>query len=78
VRYFLLSEYTTLVYGHSIWHARERAALLAYLRDHYSPVACFEISQTLLGINTKPTGRLPDDWLRPNPRICVLVSKGVP
>lgn len=73
-RYFLLSEYTTMMFSHSIWRAKERAAFLEYLRNNYSPTACFENSQTLLGIiNTKR--QLPDDWLQPNPRICILVPK---
>ena len=76
-RHYILSEYTSLIFGRSRWRASERRAFLAYLRRDYAPEACFENSQVLFGIRSKPGNPVPEDWLQPNPRICVLVRKGL-
>jgi hypothetical protein len=70
--YLVMTDYPTQWYREAIdYHPRERR-FLEYVDAHYRPVAEFVNSQSLLGIDSRGSAHIPQDWLHPNPRITIL------
>ena len=70
--WLVLSQMATRFEPDALEHRPKEKAFLDYVEQQYTEVAWFENSQRVAGIDSKPPGRLPQDWLIPNPRIRVL------
>ena len=69
--YLIVSEFGTRFYEEAISHYPQQQKFLEYVQANYQEVSRFENSQKFLGIDSKRDGKLPADWLRPNPRITI-------
>lgn len=76
--YFVLTDFGPLFYEEGLSSFPKQQAFFAYVHSHYHLVASFENSQTLLGVDSKHAGRIPQDWLFPNPKITILERNSVP
>ena len=75
--YLILSEFGTRFFQEAIDFYPQQKEFFAYVGENYAEVVHFENSQKLLGIDSKPSRKLPQDWLHPNPRITILKRRDV-
>jgi len=70
--YLIMTDYPTQWYREAIDYYPKERGFLGYVAAHYRPVAEFVNSQSLLGIDSRGSAHIPQDWLHPNPRITIL------